>query len=81
MMTKRDELNWLATHTMVQLLAPLSLVDTSARATGESLRELNSLVRTAHAEASGCLHYPAIERPIFVTYAGAAWANRKDLGS
>ena len=81
MVAKRGELNWLATQSMVQLLAPLSLVDTSARATGESLRELNSLVRTAHAEASGCLHYPVIENPIFVTYADAAWANRKDLGS
>ena len=27
------------------------------------------------------MHYPAIEQPIFVTYADAAWANRKDLGS
>ena len=29
MVAKRGELNWLAAQTMVQLLAPLSLVDTS----------------------------------------------------
>ena len=57
---------------MVQLLAPLGLADTSQRTTGESLRELNSLVRAAHAEASDCLHYPVIKQPIFVTYADTA---------
>ena len=72
LVANRGELTWLATQTMVQLLAPLSLVGTSQRAAGESLKELHALVRTAHAEASDCLHYPTIGQPMFVTYAGAA---------
>eukprot|EP00969_Alexandrium_andersonii_P351003 15434484-Alexandrium_andersonii.AAC.1 len=71
----------MATQMMVKLLAPLSSADTSQRVTGESLRELSTLVWTAHAEASDCLRHPFIEQPTFVTYADAAWANRKDLGS
>ena len=81
MMAKRGELNWLATQTMSQLLAPLSLIDTSKTATGQSLKDLNRLVRQAHCEASDKLHYPVIFDPVFVSFADAAWANRKDFGS
>ena len=41
---------------MIQLLAPLSLIDTSKTATGQSLKDLNRLVRQAHCEASDKLH-------------------------
>ena len=44
---KRGELNWLATQSMTQLLAPLSLIDTSKAATGQSFKETNRLVRQA----------------------------------
>ena len=77
MMAKRGELNWLATQSMIQLLAPLSLIDTSKTATGHSLKDLNRLVRNAHCEASDKLHYPVIFDPVFVSFADAAWANRK----
>ena len=36
LMAKRGELNWLATQSTIQLLAPLSLIDTSKTATGQS---------------------------------------------
>ena len=39
LMAKRGELNLLATQSMIQLLAPLSLIDTSKTATGQSLKE------------------------------------------
>ena len=60
LMAKRGELNWLATPSMIQLLAPLSLIDTSKTATGQSLKDLYRLVRQAHCEASDKLHYPVI---------------------
>ena len=60
MMAKRGELNWLATQSMIQLLALLSLIDTPKTATGQSLKDLNRLVRQAHCEASDKLHYPVI---------------------
>ena len=41
---KRGELNWLATQSMMQLLAPLSLIDTSKTATAQSLKDVNRLV-------------------------------------
>ena len=66
---------------MMQLLAPLSLIDTSKTATGQSLKEVNRLVRQAHCEASDKLHYLVISEPVFVSFADASWANRKDLGS
>ena len=81
MMAKRGELNWLGTQSMIQLLAPLSLIDTSKTATGQSLKDLNRLVRQAHCEASDKLHYPVIFDTVFVSFADAAWANRKDFGS
>ena len=83
LMAKRGELNWLATQSMFQLLAPLSLIDTSKTATGQSLKDLNRLVRQRlpHCEASGKLHYPVISDPVFVSFSDAAWANRKDFGS
>ena len=81
MMAKRGELNWLATQSMIQLLAPLSLIDTSKTATGQSLKDLNRLVPQAHCEASDKLHYPVIFDPVFVSFADVAWANRKDFGS
>ena len=81
LMAKRGELNWLATQSMIQLLAPLSLIDTSKTATGHSLKDLNRLVRHAHCEASDKLHHPVISDPVFVSFADAAWANRKDFGS
>ena len=81
MVAKRGELNWLATQTMIQALSSLSLLDTSMEATGESLRELNHLIRRAHAEAADKLQYPVLVDPVFLTYADAAWANRKDMGS
>ena len=81
MMEKRGELYWLATQSMIQLLAPLSLIDTSKTATGQSLKDLNRLVRQANCEASDKLHYPVIFDPVFVSFARAAWANRKDFGS
>ena len=80
-MAKRGVLNWLATQSMIQLLAPLSLVDTSKTATGQSLKDLNRLVRQAHCEASDKLHYPLISDPLFVSFADTSWANRKDFGS
>ena len=81
MMAKRGELNWLATQPMIQSLAPLSLIDTSKTATGQSLKYLKRLVRQAHCEASDKLHYPVTFDPVFVSFADAAWANRKDFGS
>ena len=81
LMAKRGELNWLATQSMIQLLAPLSLIDTSKTATGQCLKDLNRLVRQAHCEASDKLHFPMIFDPVFVSFADAAWANRKDVGS
>ena len=82
LMAKRGELNWLATQSMIQLLAPLSLIDTSKTATGQNLKDLNRLVRQAHCEAaSDKIHDPVIFDPVFVSFADAAWANRKDLGS
>ena len=57
MMAKRGELTWLATQSLIQLLAPLSLIDTSKTATGQSLKDLNRLVRQAHCEASDKWHY------------------------
>ena len=77
LMAKRGELNWLATQSMVQLSAPLSLIDTSKTATGQSLKD----VRQAHCEASDKLHYLVISDPVFVSFADASWANRKDIGS
>ena len=81
LMAKRGELNWLATQSMIQLLAPLRLIDTSKTATGQSLKEVNRLVRQAHSESSDKLHHPVISDPVFVSFAGASWANRKDFGS
>ena len=66
---------------MIQLLAPLSLIDTSKTATGQSLKDLNRLVRQAHCEASDKLHYLVLSDPVFISYADASWANRKDVGS
>ena len=66
---------------MIQLLAPLSLIDTSKTATGQSLKDLNLLVRQAHCEASDKLHYPVISDPVFVAFADASWAKWKDFGS
>ena len=68
MMAKRGELNWLATQSMIQLFAPLSLIDTSKTAIGQSLKDLNRLVRQAHCEASDKLHYPVIFDPVFVFF-------------
>ena len=51
-MAKRGELNWLVTQSMIRLLAPLSLIDSSKTATGQSVKDLNQLVRQAHIEAS-----------------------------
>ena len=81
LMAKRGELNWLATQSMTQLLAPLSVIDTSKTATGQSLKDVKRLVRQAHCEASDKLHYPVISDPVFVSFADASWANRKDFGS
>ena len=38
-------------------------------------------MRQAHFEASDKLHYPVIADPVFVLFADASWANRKDVGS
>ena len=80
LMAKRGELNWLATQSKIQLLAPLSLIDTSKTATGQSLKDVSRLARQAHCEASDKLHYPVISDPVFVSFADASWANRKDFG-
>ena len=77
LMAKRGE----ATQSMIQLLAPLSLIYTSKTAKGQSLKDLNRLVRQAHCEASDKLHFPVISDPVFVSFADASWANRKDFGS
>ena len=42
---------------------------------------MNRLVRQAHCEASDKLHYPVISDAVFVSFADASWANRKDFGS
>ena len=81
LIAERGKLNWSATQSMNQLLAPLSLIDTSKTTTGQSLKYLNRLVRQAHFEASDKLHYPVIADPVFVSFADASWANRKDFGS
>ena len=81
LMAKRGELNWLATQSMIQLLAPLSLIDTSKTATGQSLKDWNPLVRQAHCEASDKLHHPVIPDPVLDSFADASWANRKDFCS
>ena len=79
LMAKRGELNWLATQSMIQ--PPLSLINTSKTAVGQSLKDLNRLVRKAYLVASGKLHCLVIVDPVFVSFAGASWANRKDFGS
>ena len=61
LMAKRGELDWLATQSMIQLLAPLSLIDTSKTATGQSFKDLN---RQAHFEASDKLHHFVISDPV-----------------
>ena len=66
---------------MIRLVAPLSLIDTSKTATGQSLKDVNRLVRQAHREASHKLQHPVLSDPVFVSFADASWANRKDLGS
>ena len=76
LMANRGGLNRLATQSMMQLLALLSLIDTSKTATSQSFIELNRLVRQAHIEASDKLHYL-----VFVSFADASWANRKEFGS
>ena len=76
LMANRGGLNRLATQSIMQLLAPLSLIDTSKTATSQSFIELNRLVQQAHIEASDKLH-----SLVFVSFADAAWANRKDFGS
>ena len=78
---KRGELNWLATQSMIQLLAPLSLIDTSKTATGQSVKDVNRLVRQAHCKASEKLHHPVVSNPVFVSFADASWANRTNFGS
>ena len=81
LMAKRGELNWSATQSMIQLSAPLTLIDTSKTATRQSLKDVNRLVRQAHCEASDKLHYRAISDPVFVSFVDVSWANRKDFGS
>ena len=76
LMANRGGLNRLATQSIMQLLALLSLIDTSKTATSQSFIELNRLVQQAHIEASDKLH-----SLVFVSFADAAWANRKDFGS
>ena len=80
-MAKRGELNWLATQSMIQLSVPLSFIDTSKTATGQSLKHVNRLVRQAHCETSDKLYYLVISDPVFVSFADASWAHRKDVGS
>ena len=81
LMAKRGELNWLATQSMIQLLAPLSLIDTSKTATGQSLKDVNRLVRQAHCEVSDKLHCPVLLDLVFILFVDASWANRKDFRS
>ena len=76
LMANRGGLNRLATQSIMQLLALLSLIDTSKTATSQSFIELNRLVQQAHIEASDKLH-----SLVFVSFADAAWAKRKDFGS
>ena len=78
---KRGELSWLAQQSMVPLMAPLSLIDASEKATGKTLHDLNTLVRMAHANAEDKLHFRKLDDPIFLTFADAAWANRRDMTS
>ena len=60
-----------------QLTSPSQL---NKRATSE--RSVSSrLVRQAHCETSDKLHCPVILDPVFVSFADASWANRKDFGS
>ena len=56
LMAKRGELNKLATHSMFQLVAPLSLIDTSKTTTGQSLKDVNRL--------TSCI----ISDPVFVSF-------------
>ena len=66
---------------MIALMAPLSLIDASVHATGETLTELNSLVRLAHTLAEDKLQYRTLKKPMFFTFCDAAWANRRHLTS
>ena len=50
-------------------------------ANGESLKAVNRLVRQPHCEASDKLQYPVLSDPVFISFADASWANRKDFGS
>ena len=59
-MAKRGELNWLATQSTVQLRVPLSPVDTSGVATGQSVKDLNRPAGQAHSEASDKLDHPCL---------------------
>ena len=56
LMANRGGLNRLATQSIMQLLALLSLIDTSKTATSQSFIELTRLVGQAHIEASDKLH-------------------------
>ena len=58
----------LVSDTIHELSASLSLIDTSKSATGQSLKDLNRLVRQAHCEASDKLHYLVISDLVFVSF-------------
>ena len=81
LMTKHGELNWLATPSMFQLLAPGSLIDTLNAAKGQSSKDLNRLGRQVHVEASDKQHQPVLLALVYVSFAGAWWAKRKDFVS
>ena len=81
LMTKHGELNWLATPSMFQLLALGSLIDTSNAVKGQSSKDLNRLGRQAHVEASDKQHQPVLLALVYVSFAGAWWAKRKDFVS
>ena len=69
LMTKRGELNWLATQSMIQLLAPT-----------KSHRHVENSHKTKSQECESTRATGSV-RPVFVSFADASWANRKDFGS
>ena len=80
-LAKRGGLNWFATQSMIQLVAPLSLIETLKEVTGECSKCLNRLVWQVNAEASDKLHCLVLHDPILVFFADASWDNRTSLGS
>ena len=77
--TKQDELGWLAQQTMIALMALLSLIDSNEHATDKDVDGAEFVGEICSHLAEDKLHYRMLKKPMLVTCGGAAWANRRDL--